>query len=251
MPRFISATALASLLSVSSVTESASTGSSSGPHLAERRLEITAPAGELQPGDREHDREVMLPFGEDLRSVSLGQRDVCGRRLERVLRQLDVGEERGQLRIRQRIGGEGREQGADGRDLTVEREAETVVGEQTPGARPVAGGLGVTDRVDHVPVLGEPVGGGPVQIRDGIGFAAPKLEEQEIREQRVVAEPRALASTETTNAFESSSSRSVRSEPLAPVRRSASGPQTRSRIEVRSRSCLTPSGWRSRTSASR
>ena len=72
-------------------------GSEQRTHLAERRLEIAAPAGELQPDDRKHDREVMLPFGEDLRSMSLGQRDVCGRRLEGVLRQLDEGEERGQL----------------------------------------------------------------------------------------------------------------------------------------------------------
>ncbi len=124
--------------------------------------------------------------------MSLGQRDVGGRRLEGVLRQLDVGEERGQLRMRQRIGGEGREQGADGRDLTVERKAETVVGQQTARVPPVAAGLGVTDRVDGVPMLGEPVGGDPVQIADGIGLAAAKLEEQEIREQLVVAEPRPL-----------------------------------------------------------
>ncbi len=101
--------------------------------------------------------------------MSLGQRDVCGRRLEGVLGQLDVGEEYGQLRMRQRIGGEGREQCADGRDLTVERQAETVIGQQSARVLPFAAGLGVTDRLDGVPVLGEPVGGDPVQIADGIG----------------------------------------------------------------------------------
>ena len=134
----------------------------------------------------------MSPSGEDLRGTSLGQRGVRGRRLERVLRQLDEGEEHGQLRMRQRVGGEGREQAADGRDLTVEREAQGVVGEQTLRMLPVAGGLDVTDRFDGVPMRLEPVGGDPVQITDGIGLAAPKLEQQDIREQRVVAEPRSL-----------------------------------------------------------
>ena len=190
MPRFINATARASLPSISPDTESASTGSSSAPTSRSADSRSTPPPGKRQPGDREHDRELIPPVGEDLRGTSLGQRGVCGRRLEGVLRQLDEGEEHGQLRMRLRVGGEGREQAADGRDLAVEREAQAVVGEQALSVIPVAGGLGVTDRDDGVPMLGEPGSGDAVQVTDDIGLAAPKLEEQEIREERVVAEPR-------------------------------------------------------------
>ena len=74
--------------------------------------------------------------------------------------------------------------------LAVEREAGAVVDEQAGGLRPVPGGLGVPDRLDDVPVLGEPARrrrGAAVRSASGLGPA--QLEPQQVGEEVVVAEP--------------------------------------------------------------
>ena len=67
-----------------------------------------------------------------------------------------------------------------------------MVGEQPGRVGPVARRLGVPDGVDHLAMLGEPRGGPPVQRRHLFGQRPAQLQPQEIREQVVVAKPRAL-----------------------------------------------------------
>ena len=127
-----------------------------------------------------------------------------------------------------------------------------MVGEQPGGVPPVPGGLGVPDRVDDVPVLRVPRGRGPVQPADGVRVGPAQLQAQQVGEEVVVAEPRPPGverDDERVRLLE-------RVQDRAPSRRrrtraSASAPFTRSRIEVRSSSRRTSSGWRSSTSASR
>ena len=64
-----------------------------------------------------------------------------------------------------------------------------MVGEHAGGQGPVLGDLGVADRLDRVPVVRVPPGGGGVQ-RGQFGLrAAPQLQLQQVGEQLVVAEP--------------------------------------------------------------
>ena len=134
----------------------------------------------------------------------------------------------------------------------VEDEADVVVGEQARGVRPVARRLRVADRLDHVAVLLVPLGGRPVQRRDdrrGDAAAARAAAGRRTGGGSGTTSGRRRATT--TNAFASSSCCRIRSEPEPPVRKSASGPLTRSRIDVRSSRSRTSAGWRSSTSASR
>ena len=66
-----------------------------------------------------------------------------------------------------------------------------VVGEQVHCVLPVAGGLGVADRLDHVAVLLVPLTGDAMQRGDERGIDPPELHPEEVREHGVVAEPRA------------------------------------------------------------
>ena len=71
-----------------------------------------------------------------------------------------------------------------------EVEVEPVVRQQ-PGRRPpVPGGLRLADRLDRVPVLGQPPGGSAVQRGLLIRLGAAQFQLQQVREQLVVAEPR-------------------------------------------------------------
>ena len=121
--------------------------------------------------------------------MALGHGDVRGGGVERRADHLAVRQERGQLGIRQCVRRERLEEGSHRCEAAVESDAEAVLPDEIPGEPPVRGGLRMLDRVDHVAVLGVPLGRGAMQLGDGIGLAAPQLEEQEIREQRVVAEP--------------------------------------------------------------
>ena len=86
----------------------------------------------------------------------------------------------------------GLQQRLDGLRLPVERQAERIVGEQPGRAGPVARRLGVPDGLDHLAVLDKPPGGPPVQRRHFFGQRPAQLQPQQIREQVVVAKPRAL-----------------------------------------------------------
>ena len=64
---------------------------------------------------------------------------------------------------------EGPQQRLDRLRLAVEREAERMVAEQPGRVRPVARLLGMADGVGHLAMLGEPLGGLPVQRRHVFG----------------------------------------------------------------------------------
>ena len=73
--------------------------------------------------------------------------------------------------------------------LPVKVEPGPVVGEQAGGEAPVAGGLGVAARLGRVPVPGEPPGAGCVQPGHLARRGAPQLQQQQVGEHLVVAEP--------------------------------------------------------------
>jgi hypothetical protein len=182
--------------------------------------------------------------------VSLGDRQVGGRLVQTTPEDVCPGAHQGQLgMIFARR--EGLQHRLDGLRLPVEGQAERMVGEQPGRGGPVTCRLGVPDGLDRLAMLGEPLGGAPVQHRHLVGQPPAKLQPEQIREQVVVAKPRPLGSSDTTNAFASSSASRIRSEPERPVSRSASSPSTRSSREVRNSRSWTSPGWRSSISASR
>ena len=65
-----------------------------------------------------------------------------------------------------------------------------MVGEQARGVLPVAGRLGMPDRLDDETLPGIPLGRGQVQPPQRIRLGMAQLEPKEVREQRVVSEPR-------------------------------------------------------------
>ena len=87
---------------------------------------------------------------------------------------------------------EGPHQRLDRLHLAIEREAERMVGEQPGRGGPVARLLGMPDGVGHLAMPDEPLGGLPVQRRHVFGPPPAQLQPEQIREQVVVAEPRAL-----------------------------------------------------------
>ena len=139
------------------------------------------------------------------------------------------------------------------RVLTVEREAEAVLGRPV-GRRAASPRRPARAGSRRSPARGprttRPPRGAAPATAPGVG--APQLEAKQIGEELVVAEPGPLRrrSRRRMRSPASSSSR-IRSDPVVPRSRSASDPFTRSRIDVRSRSWRTGSGWRCSTSANR
>ena len=68
-------------------------------------------------------------------------------------------------------------------------QAEPVIGQQPGGQAPVLRRLGVPDRLDRVPVPGEPSGGGADAARGARRRGTPQLQLQQVGEHLVVAEP--------------------------------------------------------------
>ena len=161
-------------------------------HLVEDRAEVASPACERHPGDPERDVEAVPAFVGHLGGTSLGEGEVRRRAVQRAVDQLVGGEGPRQLRVREGVLREGGKQGVHRRVLTVEREAEAVVGDQSGGMRPVRGSLRVPDRVGHQPVLLQPRGCAPVQLGYDARFGAAQLETQQVGEELVIAEPRPL-----------------------------------------------------------
>jgi hypothetical protein len=85
---------------------------------------------------------------------------------------------------------EGAEQIADRRHAAIEDQREVVFGEQAHRVMPVAGGLCVADRLDDVAVMLMPLTRGAMQAGDERRIDPPQLHPEEVREHRVVAEPR-------------------------------------------------------------
>ena len=192
MPRFIKAIARASLLSESSVTESASRGVSSGP--TSRRAASRSPRRRASSSRTIASRTAKPRCRSAKTSVAC--RSASARYAAAVSMECCVSSTKARS-----AASSGSDSASAGKAASRAPMVATWPSSERlrpwsasrrPAPLPVAGGLGVTDRVDRVPMMGEPVGGGQVQIPDGVGFAAPKLQGQEIREQRVVAEPRAL-----------------------------------------------------------
>ena len=103
-----------------------------------------------------------------------------------------------------------------------------MVGEQPGRIGPVARRLRVPDSVHQLAMPAEPLGDPSVQRRHLAGQRPAQLQPEQIPEQVVIAELRALGSSDTTNAFASPGSIRIRSDPVRPVSRSASSPLTRS-----------------------
>ena len=114
-----------------------------------------------------------------------------GRLVQAPLDQVTPGAHQGQLGV-VLARREGPHQRLHGLRLPVERQAERMVGEQPGRVGPVARRLGVPDGLDHLALHGEPSGGPPVQRRHFVGQRPAQLQPEQIPEQVVVAEPRAL-----------------------------------------------------------
>ena len=189
MPRFINAAARASVLRPTSLRVCRVRGAAERLHPLEHGAEVAAAARERQARDGEHDLEAPPPLGARRRSVSLGQRQVRRRPVERALGHLAVPEEQRELRTGRGLGRERGDQRGQRRVLPLEGQRQGAVDEQPGGVRPVPGGLGVPDGLGDLPVRRVPLGRGPVQRHDGVGLGAPQLEPQQVREEVVVAEP--------------------------------------------------------------
>ena len=66
-----------------------------------------------------------------------------------------------------------------------------MVSDQPRGIRPVACRERVPHRLDDVPVVSEPPSGSPVEVGNLVGKSSAEFEAQEIRQEMVVAKPRA------------------------------------------------------------
>ena len=66
-----------------------------------------------------------------------------------------------------------------------------MVGEHARGRGPRTRRLRMPDGVDDMTVVGVPRGGRIVQPADDVGLGVSQLQPEEVREQRVVVEPRA------------------------------------------------------------
>ena len=126
-----------------------------------------------------------------------------------------------------------------------------MVREKPSGVRPVLSRLGVADRIHDVAVLLEPRGRGSMQLGDGARVGPAQLQPQQVGEELVVAEPRAVGVERDDECV------LLLERVEDPLRARGvdedigQAPFTRSRMEVLSSSRFTSSGCRSSTSASR
>ena len=134
--------------------------------------------------------------------------------------------------LRMGVGREHAEQRVERHAPAGHRQREVVVHEQAPAGashRPLDSGGWLRRRC----LAFVPGGGGAVQRRDRRRRDASQLEAQQIREQVVVAKPGTAGVERGDEGVRSSSRWRIASAPVPPVSASASGPLTRSRIDVR------------------
>jgi hypothetical protein len=153
--------------------------------------QVTAPPGQRQLQRRDRHPKAASSIRRRRPGVRLGDRQVGDRLVQAPLGEVTHRAHQGQLGgVRARR--EGPHQRLDSLGLPVEGQAERMVGQQPDRISPVARRLDVPDGLGHLAMLGEPPGGAPVQNRHLFGQRPAQLQPQEIREQVVVAEPRAL-----------------------------------------------------------
>ena len=120
------------------------------------------------------------------------QLQVRGCSLQPPMVQLACGVSQRQVRmIGRRALGKRLEHRVDRSRLPVEHPTERVVSDEAGGIGPVAGREHVPHRLDDLAVVGEPPGGPAVEVGNLVGKSSAELEVQEIRQQVVVAKPRA------------------------------------------------------------
>ena len=131
--------------------------------LSYRRQVPTLP-GQVQLQNREHDLQASAPVHGYRRGPLDGQRKLPFCLLQRSPGQFGRRHHRGELRVgRGDAGREGGKELARGSGLPAEIKVHPVVRQQASGQAPVLRRLGVTDRLDGVPVPGIPSGGRGVQ----------------------------------------------------------------------------------------
>src|SRR5229473_3396451 len=96
--------------------------------------------------------------------------------------------------------------------MPVKYQTERVICKQPGRIHPIARRLQMSDRFNRLAVIGKPVRGQSVQLWDFGGRGSPQLQAQQLSEQLVVPKPGTFGSTEKTNAFASSRSRSIFSD---------------------------------------
>ena len=157
-----------------------------------RAGDIATESSQPQPGPGQPELDRAAPIVGQRAGKALGNGDVRRAVVVEAVGGIGRRGHEGELRVRDRgLRREGAEQVADRRHAAVEDQREVVVGEQEHRVMPVAGGLGVADRLDDVAVMLMPLTGGAMQGRDERRIDPPQLHPEEVREHRVVAEPRA------------------------------------------------------------
>ena len=157
--------------------------------LLENVGQVTAPPSQRQLQRRDRHPEAALATWWRGLGVRLGDRQVRGGLVQASLDEVTACAHQRQLGVCAGARREGPQQRLDGLRLTVERQAERMVGQQPGRVGPVARRLGVPDGLDHLAVLVEPPGGPQVQRRHLLGQRPAQLQPEEIREQVVVAKP--------------------------------------------------------------
>ena len=134
-------------------------------HLRDRR-HVVSRSGDGQAQGGAGDLELSAAILGHGRELARGERQVPLGRHRRAIGQLVCGGDELELWIGgDGLGGKRSQQLARGRPVAVEEDAEPVVCQQPRRQAPVLGRLGVTDRLDRVPVLGQPLGSRGMQTR--------------------------------------------------------------------------------------
>lgn len=101
--------------------------------------------------------------------------------------------EHGQLGIRgDHVGGKPGQKLAAGGEPAIDVQPEPVVRQQPRRQAPVLGRLRVANRLDRMPVSGQPLGGDRVQAREFLRGGPSQLEREQVPKQVVVAKPGSL-----------------------------------------------------------
>ena len=157
-----------------------------------RARDIATESSQPQPGPGQPELDRAAPIVGQRAGKALGNGDVRRALVVEAVGGIGRRGHEGELRVGdRRLGREGAEQVADCRHAAVEDQGEVVVGEQEHRVLPVAGGLGVTDRLDDVAVMLVPLTGDAMQRGDERRIDPPELHPEEVREHGVIAEPRA------------------------------------------------------------